>query len=123
MPGDGVIGLRRFIFKSSRLRGWRQRLFFFKLGNLGRVGLWFGRLGLGRFFFVEALRWIDGLTFRDHRLPRHGNASGADEIHFRTAELAAGPAPTGTMALEKRGTQNGSDASNVEEDGIFEVFP
>ena len=122
MSGDGIVGLRGFVFESSRLTGWRQRLFFFKLGNLGRVGLWLRR-GRLRLFLVKTLGGVNGFALRDHGFLGHRNASGADEIHFRTAELAADSAPTGTVTLEKRGAENGRHASNVEEDGIFEIFP
>lgn len=121
MSRYGIVRFNRLVFESARFARRRQRLFFFKLRNLGGVGLWFRRQGLW-VFLVKTFGWIDSLTLRDNGFFRHGNACGTDEIHFCATEFAADSAPTLAVTLKIRNAKNRPEEQDVKDYGATDVF-
>ena len=70
---------------------------------------------------MEALGYVDGLAFRDHRLARHGNTRGADEADLCAAQIAADSAPTVTATFEKGSGEYYDGEESVKNDGVDEV--
>ena len=72
---------------------------------------------------MKALRWVDGLALRDDRFFRHGDSSGADQIHFGAAEVASDAAPGGSAVLNISRDNDDNGQAGMHDDRIDEELP